>query len=500
MLHFTAREPAYGNQLIDRIESLTGGALHVNPNTMYPLLRSLEAQGMVAGEWEHPERRSRRFYRATEEGREELGRLPGELGPRLDRIAASIDAIRAELGRLMGRAKASISVPGRAAEAEALWYDPHRWQAWVDGFGHVVSLSDGWPDRGAELVWESPPGGRGRVTERVVAYEMRMGQTLEVEDATMTGRQTVKFEPGPEAVVITLSLEYRIKDRTPFTPIVDLLFVRRAMADALRRTVTRFSNERKAEIQFGSGTLGSGPMFVFKAAVVGAGVMGGEIAQVIAAADIPVLLKDVDQEFVDAGLRKAREVTEAQAGKLVAKEKLTAEQAGEQVERTLSLITGTTSYDGFGDVDFAIEAVPEQMEIKHEVFADLDAATPGHAVLASNTSGLSITEIGDATNRPDKVVGFHFFWPASAMRLIEIVEGEESSQATLQVAANFAQAIRKTPIRCAECPGFVVNRILTSAASEIWRTRTRRATPRRRSTRTSRSTPGCRWARSRSPT
>ena len=153
----------------------------------------------------------------------------------------------------MGRAKASISVPGRAVDAEALWYDPHRWQAWIDGFGHVVSLSDGWPNRGAELVWESPPGGRGRVTERVVAYEMRTGQTLEVEDATMTGRQTVEFEPGPDAVEVTLKLEYRIKDRTPFTPVVDLLFVRRAMTDALRRTVTRFANERKAEIQFGPG-------------------------------------------------------------------------------------------------------------------------------------------------------------------------------------------------------------------------------------------------------
>jgi 3-hydroxyacyl-CoA dehydrogenase len=210
-------------------------------------------------------------------------------------------------------------------------------------------------------------------------------------------------------------------------------------------------------------------MFVFKAAVVGAGVMGGEIAQVVAAADIPVLLKDVDQKFVDAGLKKAREVTEGQVGKLVSKDKLTAEQGAEQVERTLSLITGTTSYDDFGDVDFVIEAVPETMEVKHAVFSELDAATPGHAILASNTSGLSITEIGDATNRPDKVVGFHFFWPASFMRLIEIVEGEETSQATLQGAANFAQAIRKTPVRCAECPGFVVNRILTSTASEIWR-------------------------------
>src|SRR5215217_9510922 len=115
-------------------------------------------------------------------------------------------------------------------------------------------------------------------------------------------------------------------------------------------------------------------MFVFKAAVVGAGVMGGEIAQVIAAADLPVLLKDVDQQFVDAGLQKAREVTEAQVGRLVSKEKLTQEQGAEQVERTLSLITGTTDYGEFGEVDFVIEAVPERMEIKHAVFSELDAA------------------------------------------------------------------------------------------------------------------------------
>jgi PadR family transcriptional regulator, regulatory protein PadR len=97
VLHFTAREPAYGNQLIERIESLTGGALHVNPNTMYPLLRSLEEQGMVAGEWEHPERRSKRYYRITEAGRAEHARLSAELGPRLDRIARSIDSIRGEV-------------------------------------------------------------------------------------------------------------------------------------------------------------------------------------------------------------------------------------------------------------------------------------------------------------------------------------------------------------------------------------------------------------------
>jgi len=197
--------------------------------------------------------------------------------------------------------------------------------------------------------------------------------------------------------------------------------------------------------------------------------MGGEIAQVLAAADVPVVLKDVDQKFVDAGLEKAREVTERQNKRLVEKEKISADKAEENIAHTLGLITGTTSYDGFGEVDFVIEAVPEKMEIKHAVFAELDAVTPGHAILASNTSGLSITEIGDATDRPDKVVGFHFFWPASFMRLVEVIEGEDTSPETAQAAANFAQQIKKMPIRCGECPGFVVNRILISMASEFWR-------------------------------
>ena len=210
-------------------------------------------------------------------------------------------------------------------------------------------------------------------------------------------------------------------------------------------------------------------MFVFKAAVVGAGVMGGEIAQVIAAADVPVILKDVEQRFVDTGLEKAREVTSSKAAKLVDKGKLTQEQGDAQVTRILANISGATEYDGFGDVDFVIEAVPEKIEIKHQVFADLDAVTPGHAVLASNTSGLSITEIADATQRPDKVVGFHFFWPASFMRLIEVIEGDETSAETTHVATTFAQQISKLPIRAAECAGFVVNRILLSTASEIWR-------------------------------
>jgi 3-hydroxyacyl-CoA dehydrogenase len=210
-------------------------------------------------------------------------------------------------------------------------------------------------------------------------------------------------------------------------------------------------------------------MFIAKAAVVGAGTMGGEIAQVIASAGIPVVLKDVEQKFVDQGLEKAHEVTQAQLGSLVKKEKISQEDADAQQEELLGRIHGTTGYEGFGDVDFVVEAVPERMQVKQAVFAELDAVTPGHAILSSNTSSLSITEMAEATTRPDKVCGFHFFYPASMMRLVEVIEGEDSSDETLQTAANFAQAIRKTAVRCGEVPGFVVNRILNSAASEVWR-------------------------------
>src|SRR3954469_22798262 len=210
-------------------------------------------------------------------------------------------------------------------------------------------------------------------------------------------------------------------------------------------------------------------MFVFKAAVVGAGTMGGQIAQTIAAAGIDVVLKDVKQEFVDAGLEEARNVTAGQVGRLVKKEKITQEQADEQVAEILGRIDGTTAYDGFGDVDFVIEAVPERMAIKQAVFAELDAVTPGHAILASNPSSLSITEIGEATLRPDQVVGFHYFYPASVMPLVEVVQGDDTSTETVTTAVNFAQAIKKQPIACGEVPGFVVNRILMSGMSEVWR-------------------------------
>jgi hypothetical protein len=148
----------------------------------------------------------------------------------------------------VSRVTADTMVPGRAAEAEELWYDRHRWPAWIDGFGHVIKLEGEWPHVGARLVWVSPPKGRGHVQERVTAYEPRSGQTVEVEDERLRGTQTVTFEPAGDQVRVALTLDYELKERSVLTPLVDLLFIRRELGDSLRRTLARFGHERRAEL------------------------------------------------------------------------------------------------------------------------------------------------------------------------------------------------------------------------------------------------------------
>jgi hypothetical protein len=148
----------------------------------------------------------------------------------------------------MPRVSASTVVPGRVVEAEELWYDPHRWAAWVDGFGHVAKLEGDWPRAGARLLWDSRPQGRGRVQERVTDYEARTGQTLAVEDERLTGTQRVRFAAEGDEVIVSLTLEYTLKERSIVTPFLDILFIRRALRDSLRRTVTRFGHERRAEL------------------------------------------------------------------------------------------------------------------------------------------------------------------------------------------------------------------------------------------------------------
>ena len=150
----------------------------------------------------------------------------------------------------MGRATASVDVPGLASEAEALWYDPVRWAAWVDGFGHVVELSEGWPAQGTRE-WSSTPGGRGLVRETVTAYEPRSGQSLVVEDSRLRGTERVEFSPRPDAVRVTLTLEYELKDANPLSRLFDRAFVRGGVVASLRRTLARFARERRGDIELG---------------------------------------------------------------------------------------------------------------------------------------------------------------------------------------------------------------------------------------------------------
>jgi hypothetical protein len=148
----------------------------------------------------------------------------------------------------MGRVTASVVVPGLASEAEALWYDPQRWPAWIDDFGHVVAVSREWPAQGRRL-WDSRPGGRGRVLERVKAFEARTGQTLAVEDERVRGTQRVAFAPSSGQVKITLSLDFELKASHALTWAVEHLSTRRALAASLRRTLAAFARERRGDME-----------------------------------------------------------------------------------------------------------------------------------------------------------------------------------------------------------------------------------------------------------
>ena len=149
----------------------------------------------------------------------------------------------------MAKIRASILISGLASEAETLWYDPARWAAWIDGFGHVAKLEGDWPRAGSRLLWDSPPGGRGRVSERVVEYEARSGQALEVEDGRLRGTQRVSFDPVPHGVRIGIELSYELKEGNFFTPLTDALFIRRALRDSLKRSLVRFARERRSDLE-----------------------------------------------------------------------------------------------------------------------------------------------------------------------------------------------------------------------------------------------------------
>lgn len=199
-----------------------------------------------------------------------------------------------------------------------------------------------------------------------------------------------------------------------------------------------------------------------KAAVVGSGAMGHGIAELLAMAGYEVTMIDISDEF----LTKAMEKIKWSLDKFVEKKRIRREDA----DATLTRIHTTTSYEQAAkDIDLAIEAVPENMDLKKKVFTTLDSVAPPHAILASNTSTLSITEMGKATKRPDKVAGMHFFNPPHSMALVEVIKGENTSQETINTLAELAKKLGKTPIIVRkDVRGFIVNRILGAVFNEAF--------------------------------
>lgn len=204
------------------------------------------------------------------------------------------------------------------------------------------------------------------------------------------------------------------------------------------------------------------PRPVQAAGVLGAGAMGGGIAQLVAdRLDIPVRLKDLDAEPLASGLAHASKLFDKQ----VDRHRLTKAEA----RRKMNLLLPTLDYSGFERLDLVIEAIVERLDIKQKVFADLAAEVPTEAVLASNTSSLSIDLIGKDTPHAERVVGMHFFNPVDRMPLVEIIRGEDTSDATLSTAIDFSRRLGKTPVVVGNGPGFLVNRLLGFYMTEsLW--------------------------------
>jgi 3-hydroxybutyryl-CoA dehydrogenase len=195
-----------------------------------------------------------------------------------------------------------------------------------------------------------------------------------------------------------------------------------------------------------------------KVCVIGAGTMGLDIAQVFATKGFEVTVRDITDDIINAAQAKLTKGLD----KKVAKGKMT-EEAKAAILGNLSF---TTSLQELGDMDLIVEAIVERMDIKKELFGELDNICKAETIFASNTSSLSVTEVASATKRPDKFIGMHFFNPATVMKLVEVIRAAHTSDETFETIKNLSIEIGKTPVEVAEAPGFVVNKILVPMINE----------------------------------
>ena len=202
-------------------------------------------------------------------------------------------------------------------------------------------------------------------------------------------------------------------------------------------------------------------MEIKKVCVLGAGLMGNGIAQICAQAGYIVSMRDVEQRFIDSGMSSIKK----NLGRAVEKQKM----SQGDMDAILGRITSRVDLEeAVNDADLVIEAIPEVMDLKKDTFKELDKICPPHTIFASNTSGLSITEMASVTSRPDKLIGMHFFNPVPVMRLLELVRGYETSEDTIKAAEDVGKKTGKETILVKESPGFCVNRILVPLINEAF--------------------------------
>ncbi|MFW9833928.1 MAG: 3-hydroxyacyl-CoA dehydrogenase NAD-binding domain-containing protein [Candidatus Thorarchaeota archaeon] len=202
-------------------------------------------------------------------------------------------------------------------------------------------------------------------------------------------------------------------------------------------------------------------MKVRRIAVIGAGLMGTGISYVSRASGYDVIMTDLDDDAINRGLSRLKGYVESG----VKRGKLTPEDG----ERIISqLVTTTNLKKAVSDVDLVIEAVFENMDVKKKIFKELDSVAKPHTILASNTSSLSITELGKVTNRPEKVIGMHYFSPVPAMKLLEVIIGKETNEDTIQTALDVGEKQRKITVKAIDSPGFIVNRLRAQIGRAIY--------------------------------
>ncbi len=277
-----------------------------------------------------------------------------------------------------------------------------------------------------------------------------MERTMSIMSAQgVVGAKAGPHYPSPMTIISVVE-KHAQKSRDEALPIESAAFVKLAKTDVAESLVGIFLNDQQLKRIARGITADAGK--VEKAAVLGAGIMGGGVAYQSASNGVPIVMKDIRQDAIQAGLDEA--------GKLLGKQVVRGKLKPEGVPKVLNAIQPALSYGEFGDVDLVVEAVVENAKIKQSVLAEVEAAVGDDTIVTTNTSTISVNLLAEALQRPENFCGMHFFNPVHRMPLVEVIRAKTSSDKAIATTVAYAQAMKKTPIVVNDCPGFLVNRIL----------------------------------------